>query len=113
MFKCNGCREKDLVECVLRTMAVVWLRGLICVVPKHGVGERPGRYCVSNLAIDQYTTLLHSRQSRYGKLCWMSVFLRHRTYVSCLQSFRICSYECKCSGDCDLLTKLHGHECRV
>jgi len=80
---------------------------------KHDGGEHPGRYCVSNLAIDQYTTLLHSRQSRYGNLCSMSVFLRHHTYVSFLQSFLICSYECKCSADCDTLTKLDGHECRV
>jgi len=70
-----------VVECLLRIVDAAWLRGLICVVPKHGGGDRAGRYCVGNLAMDMYSSLLHSRQALYGKSCWISVFLKHHTYV--------------------------------
>jgi len=82
MLKCNGCSGEDLIECLPRIVAVIWLRGLICVVPKCGGGKQPGQYCVGNLAIDFYTSLLRSRQAMYGKLCWISVFLKYHTCVN-------------------------------
>jgi len=68
-------------DCLPRTVAGIWLRGLICVVPKNGGGDRSGRYCVGNFAIDMYSTLLQRRQARFGKICWTSMFLKHHTIV--------------------------------
>ena len=71
-----------MVECLSRTVAAMWLRGLICVVPKYGGGrDRRGRYCVQNLAMDMYCTLLQSWQDLFRKLCWSFVFLKHHTFV--------------------------------
>ena len=44
-YECIACREKDVVECLLRTVAAIWLRGLICVVPKRSGGLRGPVLC--------------------------------------------------------------------
>ena len=53
-------REEDLEECLQRTIYGTWLRGLICVVPKHGVGDKAEQYCIRNYAVDLYSALFGS-----------------------------------------------------
>jgi len=68
-------------ECLLKLVLASWLRGLINVVPNAGAGDKSGRYCIGNLAMDMFAELLHRRQHTYPKLCWMSIFLKHHTNV--------------------------------
>ncbi|KAJ8429583.1 hypothetical protein Cgig2_023789 [Carnegiea gigantea] len=73
--------EEDLQECLSKLVPTSWLWGLIHVVPKMGVGDRFGKYCNGNLAMDLFTELLHRQQQTYPNLYWMSVFLKHHTSV--------------------------------
>jgi len=75
------CRDKDIEECLSRIICGTWLRGLICVVPKHGVGDKAGWYCIGNFVVDWYSVLLEACQCKFGRLCWRSVFLRHQMSV--------------------------------
>ncbi|KAJ8422589.1 LOW QUALITY PROTEIN: hypothetical protein Cgig2_025059 [Carnegiea gigantea] len=77
-------REEDLKECLSKL-----LRGLINVVPKGGVGDTSGKYCIYNLAMDMFSDLLQTRQHTYPKFCWItirvyvSVTLRNKAHRSC------------------------------
>jgi len=68
-------------ECLSKLVPASWLWGLINVVLNAGAGEKSGRYCIGNPAMDMFTELLHRRQHTYPKLCWMSIFLKHHTNV--------------------------------
>ncbi|KAJ8441664.1 hypothetical protein Cgig2_019051 [Carnegiea gigantea] len=74
--------EEDAKECLPKLVPASWLRGLINVVPNPGAGDKFGRYCIGNLAIDMFTELLHRWQHTYLKLCWMSIFLKHHMNVT-------------------------------
>ena len=54
-------REEDLKECMPKLVPASWLRGLVNVVPKAGAGDRFGRYCIGNLAMNMFTEFFHRR----------------------------------------------------
>ncbi|KAJ8435705.1 LOW QUALITY PROTEIN: hypothetical protein Cgig2_002662 [Carnegiea gigantea] len=52
-------------------------------------GDKSGKYCIGNLAMDLFTELLHRRQQNYPNICWMSVLLKHHTSVTLHNKGRI------------------------
>ena len=50
--------DEDLKEYMLKPVLASWLQDLINVVPKAGAGDKFGRYCIGNLAMDIFTELL-------------------------------------------------------
>jgi len=74
-------RDGNITQCLPWTMSVEWLRALIHVVPKGGTGNKLGRYCIGNFAIDMYCALLRKRQDKFAKLCWQSIFLDYHNII--------------------------------
>jgi len=85
--------ENDCVCCVLYrfgyidtlrgpTICAVDIKGLLKAVPKHGVGDRVGHYCIDGFAIDRYGELLTNCQQMFPDLCKHTVFVKTRHLVS-------------------------------
>jgi len=50
-----------MLECLLKLVPASWLQGLIHVVSNGGAGDRSGKYCIGNLAMDFFTEILNRR----------------------------------------------------
>ena len=62
MYTLNVCSNFDLIQAREKHVNAEYLKGLINVVPARGAGDRPGRFCVGQFAIQMYCNLLEEGQ---------------------------------------------------
>jgi len=63
------------------SICAVDIKGLLKVVPEHGVGDKGSHYCVDGFAIDRYGKLLTDRQEMYPALCTQTTFVKTHQLV--------------------------------
>jgi len=64
------------------SICAVDIKGLLKVVPKHGVGDKDNDYCIDGFAIDRYGELLTDRQQIFPDLCARTVFVKTHQLLS-------------------------------
>ena len=57
------------------SICAVDIKGLLKVVPEHGIGDMGSDYCTDGFAINRYGELLTDRQQMFPALCMQTVFV--------------------------------------